>query len=433
MKLSNVLNKKIRFKEIFLYLLIIFIMLLEYKWFFLPSNFNSFIIKFNTDDQSSFIVLVILIGLFVLMSIGTINRRKFNFKDYKFCKLVLFMTFLFIIEVFYTILKYPFENYSRMISSNLFYLVVLLYFILKYFFENTKYGYKFFIKLFTIFNLVLCCLFLVTSFIYSKTGEIILNFYSYELVTRNDSLRIYSGCGIITVSYLISIGYKIFTNDQKFNLFHYLNIILSLLTISFVTQTRALILILVIILLISFFLNVLNKKNRAKSIVSLSFVMIVLTFIFLHFELFDRLDFSTNEISYINRIYAYSYFFDVGITNFLGIGLLTDYNPIYAKILHGPKEIAYISDVGIVGMFGKLGIMSIIWYFCLIFKFISLYKKMKGDNARFIVLIFALFLLISPLTQNFVNYLGIIFVPVAMAVSEYLYNRRIKDGKQVFI
>lgn len=421
---NSFINKKITLRTFMIYFLVTFILLLQYKWFFIPSNFDSFIVKFNTDNSSSFIVLVIIAGLGYIIFDGVKRKKGLKISNYKFAKYVIFLSVFFVIQIFYTMAKYPLENNARMISSNLFYLVPLFYFILMDLFRKYRNGFKYFINTFTVFNIILCLLMLFASIYYDNTGKLLLNFYNYDTMTRNDSLRVYSGGTLISISCLISICFLFYIKlSSRQKVFHLVNIGVSLLEIIFILQTRTVIFIMICMILLAILFTLNYKKIKVKEFIFIMASGIFFVYFLLRFNIFSRLSFTSTEISYINREEALSYFFNIGTKELLGIGLLTDSNPIYATILHGPNLTCYISDVGIIGMFGKLGILSIIWYILICIVLFKMHKKTKNKRINKIPLLFFIFFVVTSFINNYVNYAGIFLLPVAFALCEFLTER----------
>ena len=86
-------------------------------------------------------------------------------------------------------------------------------------------------------------------------------------------------------------------------------------------------------------------------------------------EAFEWLIIQKDSNSYEYRHGAYYYFFVQSLLNpIFGLGLLNDSVPQYATLLHGPSLLYYISDVGIVGFAGQMGLIAALAYVSIIIK-----------------------------------------------------------------
>ena len=244
---------------------------------------------------------------------------------------------------------------------------------------------------------------------YNNTGEMFLNIYSVEYGTmyaRDGLIRIYSCSGIIMTSAVVSIG-SLFSK-ANYKLLHIVNLALSFWHIYYVQGTRMVIVTLSGVLIAAMFLF----ETRHKILRVLVMAGLVICGIF---ALASEISFTTTEVSFVNRVYAYKYFTQYGFTHLFGIGTLTESDTLYLTILHGSKGIAYVSDVGIIGVLGNLGVVAFVWYFYVIFKFGKI--RVKKNNK--LKLCFIVFYLLSMFTMVPIGYNNMIFFPISMAICEY--------------
>lgn len=399
------MKRKMSLNRLWIFASVFFVLLLQYKYFFLPADFTSIFVKYNTDDCSLMIVVVLL---FALLGYSLINRKTRVTKSY-FSKDVLILLLFTFMELGYSIIRYNGLNTSRTISNYSYLLVPLFYFVLLILFNKYQ-GYSFFIKTFTLFNIAICIMLILAAVQYNITGRMFLHVYSVEHGTfyaRNQMIRIYAASGVIMTSVVVSIA-SLFSKENM-KLLHIINTVCGIMEIYYVQQTRMVLVVVSVILIIAFFsFETRHKYFRLIVAVALAAFGIQV--------LLSEISFSTKEISYVTRLHSYQYFSLYGITHPLfGMGLLTETDSAYLSILHSITKTAYVSDVGIVGVFGNFGVFPVIWYIIMIIK----YLRIPTPKAMKFRISFVMFLLISAFTIVPFGYSNMIFFPITMAIIEY--------------
>lgn len=395
----------IKKKYIPIRLMMSLLLLVLYKFFFLPENYESILVKYNTEGTYLFVSILVI--LFLLM----VNMNRFQrwkkgcFGDYCVALLVYFF-----IGLVYSIIWYPELNVTRSISAYSFFLLLPLYYLLKIFFNRYD-GLNFFIKMLTICNILMCVLMILSVYSINSGMQPIQHFYNVEFGTnyaRNGMVRIFSGSGLIMTSFVLS---TIFTFSKKNMWLHFANMGLSVWQTIYVTQTRMSLVVMLVVAMTAVISRDMKYK-RMKQAVLFVFATIVVILVV------QEMNFSSEETSYLTRLSSVTYFTYLGLTNLFGCGFLTDSDFSYLSILHGPSLTAYASDVGIIGVFGNLGVIPVLWYFMFVWK---IYRTNINHIARPVL---SAYFLVSMLTLVPLGYNTMPIIPISMAFVEYIYREQ---------
>lgn len=403
---KNIDSKKPKAVGSFLvYIAVTFIMILQYKFFFIPSDRSSLLLRFNTDDCS---VMIVVFTVLTLILYGFLKGRfAFNL-NYYFLYSIFFFLIYFLVVLLFSIFKYPGLNVLRALSFYSYIFVLLFYFVLLTFFRKYN-GYNYFILMLTVFNIILATLMIIAAIQYNYTGDMFLNIFTVDYGTmyaRDGFIRIYSGAGMIMTSSVVSIG--LIFSKGKYKLLHLINLALSFFHVFYVQRTRMVIIVLCGVLIVAMYLFETKFKFFRFFIITGLVILAIIAFS-------NEISFSTAEVSYVNRSYGFKYYIEYGLTHLFGIGTLTGSDTAYSTILHGSEQIAYISEVGIIGVLGNFGVIAFFWYFYIIAKFINIrVQKTNKTKACFIT-----FYILSMFTQVPLGYYGMIFFPISMAICEY--------------
>lgn len=403
----NSIKIRIKKSQFLVRILIAIVLLVLYKYFFLPANYQSVFVKYNTDGTFLFLTVLIvsiLGGYLLIRRTGRVALGYFGVD-------CLLLIGYFVVALMYTVAAYTGISVTRSIASYSYLLLVFLYFFLKISFEKYD-GFYFFINALTACNIILCVLMLCSALSLNTGGTPVQHFYSVEYGTtyaRNGMVRIYSGSGLVMTSFVISAIFLF--SEWKGKWAHVANLMLCILQTVYVTQTRmTLVIMLLVIASAILFRETKNKRLKQMFVLILAGVVIVL--------LVQELNFTTTEVSFVTRLGAIEYFLKRGTSHLFGCGLLTDSDFMYANILHGPALTAYASDVGIIGVFGNLGIIPTVWYFSFIRKILQI--KMKHLAKPVMVVYY----LASMLTLIPLGYNTMPIIPISMVILEHIYKKQ---------
>lgn len=396
---------RIRKREFPVKIMTVLLLVVLFKYFFLPADFSSILVKYNTDGTFLFLDLCVMVCLVVV-----VNFRRWD-KGY-FGNLCIALLCFFVVELLYSMIRYRGLNITRSIAAYSYFLLIPLYFFLKISFERYN-GYTLFIRGLTVCSIILCVLMILSAASINMGANPIQHFYELENGTyyaRNGMVRIYSGAGLVMTSFVVSTIYAFSGKDK---LLHILNMVLCVWQTVYVTQTR----MTMVVMLVVGIVTLMNRKTRNRKLKRMILIAFALLAVVL---LIQELGFSTTEISFLTRLYSYDYFLKYGLTHPLGFGFLTDSDSAYWSILHSPSMIAYVSDVGIVGTFGNFGIIPVIWYVVFVLK---IFRTKLDHIAR---PVFTVYFLASMATLIPLSYSSMPIIPISMAIVEYLYKEQKK-------
>ena len=346
------------------------IALAEAKWFYLPSDLQNIFVRMNAEDTNFLIVCLIALFSFIQFVCIKNNKRNFMFKPE-----VLTIWFIFFISIFYATIKYGQEiSYSFRVFN--YFGVYLLYFSSLLFFDKYR-MYHYFESVFMICAFVFSTLIVIQVLLWKENGVAFLTVLSlindiqetdFTLSTRFGYTRILSPATFLLFWTIVAFAKLLQTEKKSKADFILYSVCLFAGTLYiFTSGTRGL----MISYLFSFATIIFCRNSSRGFFKTIVLLGIVITLILLvsENEFIERLEVDRDTTSYENRLGAYSYFLMQGISNpFIGLGLLTDHVPQYATLLHGPTLRYYISDVGIVGFAGQMGIIAALAYFSIILK-----------------------------------------------------------------
>ncbi len=216
---------------------------------------------------------------------------------------------------------------------------------------------------------------------------------------RNGTPRFTIGETVIVLSFLLSVSVLLDKDISKNRKgIHLINIALTLINLLWIIKTRTLDLYLLATVLM---IPVLNKRAKKRIRILLGFVVVVILAFVLMSDFIPALNsLIDNDYGIQMRFSMISYYLDYFRSHWLfGAGYISA-NPYYStySIVAGPFGRYYTSDVGVIGLMFRSGIIGLMW---LISWFLGGIKTLRWDHSNvptyydLMMKLFLLFLMFS--------------------------------------
>lgn len=343
-------------------LIILFLVIAEYKYFFLPSDLESFFVKFNNADRN--FIKEIICGCFLLLQMRTCLKV---FKSDSIAQWFLLYSGLMTISAFLSYIKYGYLSITILGLVNVLYLF-FLFATLRVFIE--KNSFTSLISIITIVNIVAVLLLLFQILMYSRNGYLFLNIWwnGGSPYIRNGMIRITECLGMILLSFGISLSMLVYYNVNN-KWLHLVNTFLSGLYLM-VCNTRMFTAIAIILIILAVVYG--YHANSISSLILKTLIVLIGSFLALRYgtNLFDRINIiGTNEYSYVIRLETYKYYASlIPRCIFNGFYFMDFSNSPLLSTIHGNMGLFFPDDVGLLGEIIKYGLGIGIWYLvCVIF------------------------------------------------------------------
>lgn len=251
-----------------------------------------------------------------------------------------------------------------------------------------KYGMKTLVVPFIYFSRVTVVVLLLQYF-----G--IIHIMSAESLSEREGMRSFVGTLAMAFGLLFTFHRILFIKRHN-NLSSWIWVVLTLLGIVLVNQSRSLIFAVagaMCILLYFRFNNLLKRVGCLATFIKLSVVLLVVYYVY-HFVLgIIGESYSSGEASSVNRLAAYIYYWQKFLEYPLtGFGLSTT----NSLISEGVFSYLYVDDIGVVGYLGQTGIIGVVTQIALIVCYIRCLKDMDSRWSYLFISIGAFYILISP-------------------------------------
>lgn len=394
------------------YILIVLLLLVEYKYFCLPANFDSIFVKYNIASNQQIKLLITL-----AMIINNAKYIKALYHDKIFRKIVM-LILLLLLSAMTSVIMYGYSYVTIYKLVNILYFPCCLIGLLLY---SKKVSNIFFmIKILTIINIVAGVIFALQAVVYNSSGSLFLNIYWYGeggVYMRSGSIRITECMNMVALSYAISMCELINEKHKSFRIIHLLNVITSVIYLYF-TYTRSVQLLCIIIAMVIFFIGYkADKKSKLLMkyfILAVALVVLATGFFSL---LVDTLSVSTTEKSYVARVGAYAYYFKMFKAHIIsGLGFVDFDNSPYFSLLHGSLGLYYPSDVGLVGTVINYGVFVGLWYLMVI---ISAVKTWISNKECTFLLVIVIILLYTSFTLSMLDNGRFSMFAIILLLGEY--------------
>ncbi|MBO0467081.1 hypothetical protein JZO73_05985 [Enterococcus plantarum] len=393
-------------------LIVMFIFMIEYRFFYLI-RFPDFFQKLFTYQNKTLLFLITIV-LCILWGKG---RVKLQLSKY-IVSLLIWIS----ISAIYCIIVYK-PHLNEVLVPFTAYFSLLLYYPLV---NIMRRDLGKLIVILTWFNIMACIILLMQFVVYKETGKLFLSVYEFYktnmLTIRDGNVRIIYSSTIVSLSALISMG-KIFDEEKRNKLFHWTNLLLSLLYFYLVSQTRMYVISLLIVFVLLFIRK--NSKLQLSKIVSFIFGISIISIFFsllgffdYVFNLINPLLYGTyqNDGSYYARLDGIQYYLNViKEKTVLGLGMFDpDRTSIFYNLVHGNTGKLFYTDIGILGSMAKLGAPVLIWYIFLLRKLGAIVLNVKEN------IVFSLysFIVLTTITLVVLDPQRIFFLTFSMAIFE---------------
>ena len=307
--------------------------------------------------------------------------------------------------------------------------IFLMYFPIRTFLVNYKDGFdklSMFIEVITIIAGIIILTQKIFWDNYTRELFLAVDVTRYYRFHEEQTLRLYGYCdGVFRIALPVA-WYRIVRNEFKWkkNIINYLCVIVSLLDIMFVDQSR-IYLLAEIVSIIFIYVTYYKEKNSVSKKKILIFVFFAFVFIFIM---------KNNVISILNtlidgssgsvyaRMGAIGYYFS-NISDWI----LTGYGRVIPEkgtdtsyVIRGANLQYNIDDIGLLGLCVSMGIMAGIWYIIITCSF---FKRSKRKNRfRPLVIGLAILNMISIFTQSYLDNVRIICMMFTMAIIDFSNN-----------
>lgn len=379
-------------------------------------------------------LLVVAASIFTYL-IYVIKTKNISNRKYIFSSYLLIVAILLLLEFAYTVIRYPEEKFSETLKEIIPFLTFYSYFLMTYMLRKK---YMRTVKYLISFASITAVMMIFQAFLYNNFGISFLKIYSFNygesaIVFRTMGVRIIGTTFIEYMAY-ISIGMCFFYGTSKKDKRIYIfNIVVSMIFLLYVSQTRSAIAMLLICIL--FFMILLYNRSRiSKAIIALLVILLINIF---SSQIIDLVNSFGKEWSFVHRVDSIKYYIECFAKSPIwGNGLLCD-NPdseINYMIVHGNGRFGYTySDVGIFGHIAHFGTIGIIMYYLYFKKCFKSIRVNKERNPICIAIVIAS--LLSLINLSLMDAGRIFEMTVYMAVVDgsvyYMKNNYIKGKIEI--
>ncbi|KRN45519.1 hypothetical protein [Limosilactobacillus ingluviei] len=369
-------------------------------------------------------------GLFIFaMSIFYVNGNGKKYYVGKFSNSIILFFIIFVVTSFHSIYSTGFTPKQIFINLMAGYLILLLYYPLMNLLSDED-KYRRFIFVGELFYDLLGILFLIQYILLARSGIYILKIS--ELIISGQYMRIYGVFeGFIRI-FILMIGYEIFKTKKRKNTFHVVSLIILLLSVLLIDQSRYYIITLILCLLIDYLY--INKGKISVGKMLFSIVVIPMAMMLLvKFATSISNSVTLNDGGYTNaRTGGYAYYWELFRSNILfGIGAANPdkWTPVW-YLERGPQGIYHLSDVGIVGTLTMFGILILFWLIYVLLKMIKLCTITVGVDQGLSLSILIMMLLALPL-NSYLDSTRVMSLLLSITIIELNYLRNITSDLEV--
>ena len=291
---------------------------------------------------------------------------------------------IYFLLVVYTLLKYPSQGVFSTIREGTNYLQILMVpaYVAVFCADG---GVKRTMKHINYISFVWYVLAIVQFVEYKIGGILLFDFATYfnnSPVIRLYGLRIGVGCfGALMILYNYICLYEA-SKSIRDKVFNIVQLVLGLFVVIYIQQTRMIIIVIFLCLIVCIFLCKKSPKIRRRELLAMIFLFLLLCVSGYFNNLLEEMlyiDTIEGNVSYSNRLYSINYYWECFKNNVLvGNAFVAD-SLYYYSVVHGPMGVAHYSDVGIIGMLGQIGLCSLIFFGMPFFYLISVLRKLRHN------------------------------------------------------
>lgn len=249
------------------------------------------------------------------------------------------------------------------------------------------------------------------------------------LSTREDTIRSFIGTYALLLGSIFQINQLLYNSKKSLKTIGW--ILLCLITIIIVNQSRSTIAALVGAIGVLIYYRYNSNKINIKKIIFYIITGIIVCYAYIYITSSIQESISIEEASSVKRIEAYSFYMQKFIEHpIFGVGF-TDINSL---IVQGHYNKLFIEDIGLIGYLAQAGCFGIIVLLILVGSYIKITKQIKGSNKILCNSLSTLFIILLPfnLILNIDN--AIIYLTFILSIisSIYVYNSKSQTKKLQF-
>lgn len=360
------------------------------------------------------------------------NHGKIKLQNYG--KTIFNFFIILIIQGIYEKFEYGYA-FSTILFSMIPYFCLLMYFPI---FDVCKSNFDKILNIMEYVTIILGALLLTQAFIYDRTHHIFLNFTIsdwYTIYHPNAKGRFYTVAeGFVKCMSLISF-YKILdkVNGEK-EFIHYLSLVMSILMIVFVDQSRIYLITELICVLIMYFIIDIRKLTLEKVLGFISILFIVMIIVIRKiFTIIGTIG-DLSDGSYYARTDAISYYAHTltGFQKILGLGIvIPSEGTMGFSLIKGPLGIYNYDDIGLMGIFASLGIVGVVWYIYIMSKNFALSKKVNDLYLRGLSFGLTYLMVFSAFTLSYLDKERIMALLLTMVIIDHAYYESSKKQGEI--
>ena len=323
-------------------------------------------------------------------------------------------------------------SFTQVLWEILPFTILLLYFPLCEIFQNDN-NYELFIKIGQITISIVSILFIFQVYSYHGLSTVFLKIeniipisYIYNLTAP---LRIYSVFEGLVRIFVILVAGKIIANNFKKSSLDIISLLLMLVAILYVDQSRYYLVTVLIAILSMYFVY-----NRRRLTVS-SFLWTLILGTAGLFIILNRFGSISNSISdntgsSFARTGAVEYYFEKIFTYPLGLGLPTpEKGTSFYYFIKGPDGYFNYDDIGIFGTLASLGFPGFIWYINLTVRLVVMWIKKLSSNVLAVGLLISFLMSLS--IMSYLDRSRIIALMLTLVVIDKEFRKLDRDGELV--
>lgn len=391
------------------------IILLEVNFFCifrLPNiyyNFNSHFHKVIT------LVLTIFLFIVALLNKG-VNKRVQNF--YKF---IVFFLISWLIIYFYSVYRYNDTNLKGAFFDYYYYFILLLYFYISYkCIDNDKNFEK--IQKIIINIAMFYSILMIIQYFFLKYEIRFLAFHNNFLAYTSG--RLTAGFELVLFSSVFLCA-NLFSTNKKQRIKSKVLIVIEIIYLTFVVDSRSSVIIYLAIIYFSIFINI--KAIRPRKVFIMLGGIIAAVSLWLSSSALVQFFLSTRPSSFRQRLREIAFYSEkIFYNKFIGIGFLRDLPDSYNyKILHGSGHSYFVSDIGILGFFAIWGVIGICLTVYFIIICISIIKKTSIKYGKYhdLYVCVLLYLIGTSINLCAFDVQRIVYLPISLAVLDCCVKR----------
>lgn len=411
---------KIKRRGLGIYICIVFVVLLDYRFFYLFDFKGSLDFFFHVGMDITEGAIALILYLYILLFYRNSMAKYRNF-------LISYGMTVIIVVVAITMfscLTYPEQKIVDTLKMSSVFLVPLYAAPVLFSFERDENAKR----LLSVINIIAFLWYVYTftqALVYTQKGVFLFNFDSYysgDVIFRNSSLRIGAGAfGNIMILY--NLSNFMFSKKNKEKRTGLMMSSVGLMHLFLLQQTRMWMIIITVCIGIMILNYGENKKQQIQRFVLVILIGFSLAYSNILGDFMATFSQTSGEYSgsTIAREYSWTYFMSVVAKNPLfGFGVPFDAN--YFRVAHGSLGVAQTSDVGFLGLLANMGIMAIGFYIYPILRMVNQYRKQIckcESNIRIFLLTLIVFVILSSATLIITDAGRCMAFPFILALFEY--------------